>query len=151
MSVAAISGQRTMAESVLVDKSDGRLYLIRDGQAFASFPVRFGGNPEGHKQQQGDQRTPEGKYLLDYKNANSNYYKSIHVSYPNARDRKNARRLGVDPGGDIMIHGQLNGWGWAAPVVQFFDWTDGCIALKDSDMDKVWQAIKPGTPIEIRP
>jgi len=139
------------ADSVLVIKAENRLYLISDGIAFASFRATFGANPVGHKQRQGDERTPEGNYVLDYKNPNSQFYKSIHVSYPNAKDRKNARRLGVDPGGDIMIHGQTNGWGWAAPVAQFFPWTDGCVALSDRDMDKVWESVDSGTPIEIRP
>jgi len=139
------------ADSVLVIKSENRLYLMKDGLAFASFQATFGANPVGHKQMQGDERTPEGHYILDYKNPNSQFYKSIHVSYPNAQDRKNARRLGVDPGGDIMIHGQANGWGWASPVAQFLPWTDGCVALSDRNMDKVWEAVDPGTPIEIRP
>lgn len=139
------------ADSVLVIKSENRLYLMSDGIAFASFRATFGANPVGHKQMQGDERTPEGHYVLDYKNSNSQFYKSIHISYPNARDRKNARKLGVDPGGDIMIHGQANGWSWASPVAQFFSWTDGCVALSDKDMDKVWMAVDPGTPIEIRP
>lgn len=139
------------ADAVLVSKSEGRLYLLLKGEPFASFHVTFGSQPKGHKQAQGDERTPEGHYLLGYKNPDSSYYKSIHISYPNAKDRENARRLGVDPGGDIMIHGQKNGWGWASPFVQFFSWTNGCIALSDRDMDKVWAAVDPGTPIEIRP
>ena len=147
--LSAQSAQK--ADSVLVIKSENRLYLMSDGVAVASYRAAFGANPAGHKQMQGDERTPEGQYVLDYKNPNSQFYKSIHVSYPNARDRKNARRLGVDPGGDIMIHGQANGWGWASPVAQFFPWTDGCVALSDKDMDKVWMAVDPGTPIEIRP
>ena len=145
----AHSGQT--ADMVVVEKSESRLYLMRDGQAFASFRVAFGANPEGHKQQQGDERTPEGKYLLDYKNANSLFYKSIHVSYPNQRDRQEARKRGVDPGGDIMIHGQKNGYGGLSFLVQRFNWTDGCIALSNKDMDSVWDAVQPGTPIEIRP
>jgi murein L,D-transpeptidase YafK len=143
------SGQK--ADAVLVIKSESRLYLINKGKRFASFSVTFGTEPTGHKQKQGDGRTPEGHYRLDYKNPNSDYYKSIHISYPNTEDIKNARRLGVDPGGDIMIHGQANGWGWAAPFTQFFSWTNGCIALSNRDMDQVWEAVDPGTPIEIRP
>ena len=111
----------------------------------------FGANPKGHKLQQGDERTPEGQYLLDYKNANSLYYKSIHISYPNERDRQEARRLGVDPGGDIMIHGQKNGYEGLSFLAQWFNWTNGCIALTNKDMDSVWEAVPPGTPIEIRP
>jgi murein L,D-transpeptidase YafK len=139
------------ADAVLVVKSEKRLYLMRDGEQFASFPVTFGGQPIGHKRERGDQRTPEGHYMLDYKNSNSKFYKSIHISYPNRQDRKNAARRGVDPGGDIMIHGQLNGWQWASPIIQLFSWTDGCIALSNRNMDRVWKAIEPETPIEIRP
>ena len=139
------------ADSVLVVKSDSRLYLFHDGKELTSFKVAFGSNPEGHKQQQGDERTPEGYYILDYKNPNSKYYKSIHISYPNAQDRQNARKRGVNPGGDIMIHGQPNGYGGFSTIVQFFNWTNGCIALSNPDMDIVWDTVKPGTPIEIRP
>ena len=147
-----VSGLSSLkADAVLVIKSERRLYLLSKGVPFASFPVTFGANPTGHKQEQGDERTPEGHYRLDYKNPNSKFYKSIHISYPNAKDRASARGRGVDPGGDIMIHGQKNGWEWASPLVQFFSWTDGCVALSNRDMDRVWTAIVPGTPIEIRP
>jgi murein L,D-transpeptidase YafK len=147
----AVGAAAVKADSVLVIKKQGRLYLLKNGERFASFRATFGANPVGHKQAQGDERTPEGHYILDYKNPNSKFYKSIHISYPNARDRANARRMGVDPGGDIMIHGQTNGWGWAAPVMRFVLWTDGCVALSDRDMDRVWAAVDPGTPIEIKP
>jgi murein L,D-transpeptidase YafK len=139
------------ADRVLVDKSESRLYLIRNNEVFASFRVKFGANPKGHKQQLGDERTPEGKYTLGYKNAGSSFYKSIHISYPNASDQEVARKLGVSPGGDIMVHGQPNGWGGYSPIIQLFNWTDGCVGLKNSDMDSVWDAVEPGTPIEIRP
>ena len=139
------------ADAVLVIKNEGRLYLLKNGETVASFRAKFGANPVGHKQAQGDERTPEGRYILDYKNPNSKFYKSIHISYPNAQDRANARRLGVDPGGDIMIHGQTNGWEWASPVMRFVHWTNGCVALSNRDMDRVWAAVDPGTPIEIRP
>lgn len=139
------------ADTVLVIKSEKSLYLLHKGVPFATLPVTFGGQPKGHKQSRGDQRTPEGHYKLDYKNVNSKFYKSIHVSYPNADDKALARKLGLNPGGDIMIHGQANGWEWATAVVQLFSWTDGCIALSNEDMDQVWAAVDPGTPIEIRP
>ena len=139
------------ADAVLVIKSEKRLYLMNKGERFASLPVTFGAKPTGHKQVRGDGRTPEGYYVLDYKNPNSDFYKSIHISYPNTQDRANAQRRGMDPGGDIMIHGQANGWEWASPIVQLFSWTDGCIALSNKNMDRVWAAVDPGTPIEIRP
>jgi murein L,D-transpeptidase YafK len=139
------------ADKVLVIKSEGRLHLLNKGQRFASYRATFGAQPVGHKERRGDERTPEGHYVLDYKNPNSQFYKSIHISYPNAQDRRNARHLGVNPGGDIMVHGQTNGWGWAGPLMQFLPWTDGCVALSNGDMDEVWKAVDPGTPIEIRP
>ena len=139
------------ADAVQVVKSEKLLYLINKGERFASLPVTFGADPVGHKQQRGDEKTPEGKYILDYKNLNSKFYKSIHISYPDQDDWKNAKKTGLDPGGDIMIHGQTNGWEWAAPLVQLFSWTDGCVALSNRNMDKVWEAVDPGTPIEIRP
>jgi murein L,D-transpeptidase YafK len=139
------------AERVVVDKSESRLYLIRDEEPFASFRVSFGGDPNGHKVREGDQKTPEGWYVLDYKVQDSQFHRSIHVSYPNPRDIENARELGVEPGGQIMIHGQPNGWRWLGPFSQFVDWTDGCIALTDNNMDKVWAAVDPGTPIHIKP
>ena len=146
---AGASAQK--ADGVLVIKSEKRLYLMNKGEPFTTFSVTFGANPVGHKQMQGDERTPEGHYTLTYKNPNSKFYKSIHISYPNARDRENARQLGVDPGGDIMIHGLKNGWEWAESLASFFNWTNGCIALSNKDMDLLWEAIDPGTPIEIRP
>jgi murein L,D-transpeptidase YafK len=146
----AVHSEQT-ADLVLVEKSKSRLYLMRQGEVFASFRVAFGSNPKGHKQEQGDGRTPEGRYMLDYKNRGSAFYKSIHISYPSAKDRQEAKKHGVDPGGDIMIHGQKNGYGRLSILVQRFNWTNGCIALSDRDMDLVWNAIKPGTPIEIKP
>lgn len=139
------------ADLVVVSKSESRLYLERAGKRFDSFKVAFGGDSKGHKQREGDKRTPEGRYMLDSKNPNSAFYKSIHISYPNAADRAAAKARGVSPGGDVMIHGQKNGWGWLAPISQLFDWTDGCVALRNSDMEKVWNAVDVGTPIEIQP
>ena len=150
LSAGMVYSEQT-ADMVIVEKSESRLYLMRAGEAFASFHVVFGSNPRGHKQQQGDERTPEGQYVLGYKNAASAFYKSIHISYPNAKDREEARKRGVDPGEDIMIHGQKHGYGHFSAIVQRFNWTNGCIALSDKDMDAVWNAVKPGTKIEIIP
>ncbi len=143
--------QNIKADKVLVLKSKSKLYLQRNGDNFKEFHVVFGANPEGHKQQEGDERTPEGNYWLDYKNKNSVAYKSIHISYPNAEDIKRAEELNVSPGGDIMIHGQLNGFGWFSWFMQFFNWTDGCIAVTNSEIEEIWHAVNYGTPIEIRP
>jgi murein L,D-transpeptidase YafK len=139
------------ADHVLVIKSESKLYLKKDGKIYKTFHVVFGNNPKGHKVQEGDGRTPEGRYILDDKKEDSAFYKAIHVSYPNEKDKKRAEELGVNPGGMIMIHGQKNGAGLLAPITQLFNWTDGCIALSNSDMDEVWQAVDIFTPIEIRP
>ena len=139
------------ADLVMVDKSKRQLHLLKKGEIFATFPVTFGADTKGHKQQRGDGRTPEGRYTLDWKNSNSGYYKSIHISYPDAADKAAAAKAGRDPGDNIMLHGQKNGYEWLESLARFVNWTDGCIALSNSDMDKVWDKIDPGTPIEIRP
>jgi len=139
------------ADLVRVKKSEARLYLVQHGVPFASFHVAFGPHPQGPKSRQGDGRTPEGRYLLDSRNPHSSYYKALHVSYPNAEDRRHAAQLGVSPGGDIMVHGQPNGWGAYAALTQRSNWTLGCIALSNEDMDVVWDSVPVGTPIEIDP
>ncbi len=149
--VSAMVWAGVRADLVVVKKSESRLYLLKSGRVIKSFHVVFGAHPKGHKHQRGDERTPEGRYTLDYKNAHSAFYKSIHISYPNRRDRKRAARMGVDPGGAIMIHGQKNGWDWLSFLSRYFNWTDGCIALSNEDMDEVWKAVGVGTPIEIKP
>ena len=136
---------------VKVDKSDRQLTLIRNGKTIATFSIALGGNPIGHKQQEGDVRTPEGRYVLDFKKADSAYFRAIHVSYPNEADRLRAKVAGVSPGGAIMIHGQRNGFGWLSAITQRLDWTDGCIALSNEDMQRVWDLVQVPTPIEIAP
>jgi murein L,D-transpeptidase YafK len=148
--VAGSLSAQELADFVLVDKSEKALYLYRNGQETDRFSVAFGGNPTGHKQQEGDGRTPEGRYLLDYKKEDSSFYRAIHISYPNARDIAAAKKEGVDPGGLIMIHGQRNGLGWLSWITQRLNWTDGCIAVTNGDMDKIWSKVAANTPIEIR-
>ena len=109
---------------VRVDKSDRRMELLAKGQLLRSYAIALGGSPVGHKQQQGDERTPEGRYVLDWRNANSCCMRSLHISYPNEADKAAASQLGVDPGGMIMIHGQPNGYGWWGWLLQLVDWTD---------------------------
>jgi murein L,D-transpeptidase YafK len=139
------------ADHVLVEKAARRLQLMQRGQVIATFSIALGAAPVGHKVQEGDERTPEGSYRLDYKHAGSNYYKAIHISYPAASDTARARKLGVDPGGAIMIHGQRDGWGWLWRITQRFDWTNGCVALNDAEMEALWRAVDVGTPITIKP
>lgn len=136
-------------DRVFVDKSDRILKLMSDGKVIRSYRIVLGGSPSGHKQQEGDQRTPVGVYTLDYKNEKSIAYRSIHISYPNDEDKARAKSLGVNPGGDIMIHGQMNGFGYLALFNQRRDWTDGCIAVANDEMDEIVDAVTLGTPIEI--
>ena len=139
------------ADMVLVVKSESKLYLLKNQKVLSEYKVAFGANPKGHKQQEGDERTPEGKYILDYKKDDSAFYKAIHISYPNEADKKRAKEAGVNPGGFIMIHGQKNRLGWLSWITQNFNWTDGCIAVSNSAMDEIWESVSAGTPIEIRP
>jgi murein L,D-transpeptidase YafK len=136
---------------VRVDKSERRMELLSKDRVVRTYTIALGGNPIGHKQQEGDQRTPEGRYVLDWRNAKSCCMKSLHVSYPNAEDKAAARKAGVSPGGMIMIHGIPNGWGWWGWLFQMFDWTSGCIAVNDRNMQEIWDLVEVGTPIEISP
>ena len=139
------------AERVVVDKSERRLSLIRGEKVYRSYRISLGGEPVGQKQREGDLRTPEGRYVLDWRNPESCCYKSLHVSYPGAEDQRRAAERGDDPGGQIMIHGQINRRGWLGWLNQFRDWTHGCIAVRNAAMEEIWNAVDDGTPIEIRP
>lgn len=143
--------QTESVDLVRVNKAERKMTLLYKDKRIREYKIALGGNPTGHKQQEGDSRTPEGRYVLDYKKADSAFYKSIHISYPNKQDVESARKRRVKPGGFIMIHGQPNGYEWAEDVTQKRDWTDGCIALKNADMDEVWKLVRVGTTIEILP
>lgn len=134
---------------VRVEKSQRQLQLIGGGQILRRYSIALGGDPVGHKHREGDERTPEGRYVLDWRNPNSVAHRSIHISYPNADDKAAAKARGIDPGGFIMIHGQPNGFGRLGWLLQMVDWTDGCIAVTNSDMDEIWTMVADGTPIEI--
>ncbi|TKT81469.1 L,D-transpeptidase family protein [Aquamicrobium sp. LC103] len=151
LSTLGAASAEPKVDLVLVEKAERRMDLMSGEMIVRSFDIALGGNPIGHKERQGDERTPEGRYILDWRNPKSAFTKSIHISYPNADDKARARKAGVDPGGDIMVHGQSKGYGWWAWLVQYFDWTNGCIALRDEDMNEVWDMVENGTPIEIRP
>ena len=148
-----LHAQGVRVDLVRVDKSDRTLSLIGNGQVLHRFAIRLGGTPTGHKQREGDRRTPEGRYLLDFRKADSAFYRALHVSYPNRDDRAAAHRLGVAPGGAIMLHGQPNGLHLAADSTTTipYDWTDGCIALSNADMTTLWNLVRVPTPIEINP
>ncbi|ABZ76188.1 conserved hypothetical protein [Shewanella halifaxensis HAW-EB4] len=139
------------ADLVIVTKSEASMTLLRQGKVFKKYRIAMGDNPVGHKLTEGDQRTPEGRYLLDYKKSDSAYYRAIHISYPNDEDRLRADALGISPGGQIMIHGENPNSSLSPEEAQMYNWTDGCIAVTNAEMDELWRAIDEGTPIEIWP
>ncbi|OOG76638.1 hypothetical protein BLJAPNOD_03788 [Ensifer sp. M14] len=139
------------ADRVVVHKAKRLLQLYRDGEMLREYSIALGGNPIGHKEREGDRRTPEGLYVLDWRNDKSGYHLSMHVSYPRPEDVTAAAAKGVEPGGMIMIHGQPNYFGWLAFMTQMFDWTDGCIAVTNAEMDEIWNMVPNNTPIEINP
>ena len=141
----------TVADLVVVEKSKHVLQLYADGNLVASFPVSLGSSPLGPKRQEGDGRTPEGNYTLDYRKADSSFYRALHISYPSAADATEAHSRGVDPGGQIMIHGLPNGLRVLGRLQRLIDWTDGCIAVTDEEMEEVWEAVPDGTRIRIEP
>jgi murein L,D-transpeptidase YafK len=141
----------TPAERIIIEKSRRKLTLVRADHIVRVFDIALGSNPIGPKQRSGDSRTPEGEYVVDFKNLYSNYYLSVRLSYPNAQDIARAHRLGVDPGGNIMIHGMPNGVAWPYSGYVGQDWTDGCIAVTNAAMQEIWLAVRENTPVEIRP
>jgi murein L,D-transpeptidase YafK len=138
------------ASRILVDKSERTLVLFSSGRPIRSYPVSLGLNPVGHKRYEGDKRTPEGIYLIDFKNPNSAYHLSLQISYPNERDMRTARERGWDPGGQIMIHGLPAGLIKASAKYDY-DWTDGCIAVSNAAIEEIWRLVDEGTLIEITP
>jgi murein L,D-transpeptidase YafK len=140
-----------VADRVVIEKGARLLHLMQNGKAFRTFKIALGIRPVGDKKAEGDFKTPEGKYMLDHRNPNSEFFLSIHVSYPNSIDRREAARLGVDPGGAIMIHGQPNEPSRSETYYRTRDWTNGCIAVSNSDMIDIWLMTGENTPIEIRP
>jgi murein L,D-transpeptidase YafK len=148
------SVQSNRADKVVVKKSQRKLELHSNGRVIREYRVALGGAPDGHKFRQGDQRTPIGDYILDSRKTDSAFYKSIRISYPNERDKLVARALGyADPGGAIMIHGLPNYVRSENLRRQYLgrDWTQGCIAVQNHEMDEIWQLVREGTPISILP
>lgn len=148
---AGLSATIPVADLIVVRKSERRLYLMRHGEVLRSYRVALGLQPEGPKQRAGDFRTPEGRYLLTRRNPRSDFFLSIQVSYPNDRDVRRARHQHVDPGGSIMLHGLPNSLRHPPEYYAQSDWTDGCIAMSDSDMVELWMMTQDNTPIDIRP
>lgn len=134
---------------VVIEKAKRKMYLISNGETYREFYISLGENPVGHKQERGDDKTPEGRYTIDYRNPYSRFHLSLHITYPSEGDVERANQQGVDPGDEIFIHGVPNGKKKAA--FQYTDWTNGCIGVTNSEMKEIWQLVKNGTVIEIRP
>lgn len=138
------------ADRIVIEKSNRKMYLYRKNLEIASYDISLGNNADaGPKRVEGDARTPEGAYSIDFKNQRSRYHLSLRISYPSVEQKKQAEAKGQSPGGDIMIHGVPNGWAWAAPLFSNFDWTDGCIALTNQEIREVWSLVPIGTKIEL--
>ena len=138
-------------DRVVVYKRERKLVLLSQGKELRSYKVALGGEPVGPKTRQGDHRTPEGSYVLDSRNPNSQFYKAFHISYPNSKDIAAAKKSGVSSGGDIMLHGLPKEYAWVGKAHVLHDWTNGCIAVTNEEMDEIWKLVRVGTPIEIKP
>ena len=139
------------ADRVVVEKSRRELVIYSGELLLKTYKIALGNNPRGHKQEEGDSRTPEGQYVIDFRNLQSSYHLSLHISYPNEVDKTRAAKRGVSPGGDIFIHGLAPTFAWVGSMHIASDWTDGCIAVSNWEIEELWRVIPDGTPIEIRP
>ena len=147
----ALAIQNGPADKILIEKKERRLTLILKDKLLKTYKIALGGNPNGPKERQGDNKTPEGTYVIDSRNKDSRYHISLHISYPNERDRRRAKELGVSTGGDIMIHGIKNGLSWVGDLHTEVDWTKGCIAVTDEEIEEIDKLVPNGTIVEIRP
>ena len=143
--------QKKTADKILIGKKERRLTLLSKGKVLKTYKIALGGNPSGPKERQGDNKTPEGTYVIDSRNKDSRYHLSLHISYPNEKDKKRAKQLGVSPGGDIMIHGIKNGFSWVGDLHTEIDWTKGCIAVTDKEIEEIGKLAPNGTIVEILP
>ena len=141
----------TTIDRIVVEKSARKLSIFQNGQRLKSYPVALGRNPVGAKEQEGDNKTPEGIYNIDSRNPQSDFHLGLHISYPSAVDQARAAERGVNAGFDIMLHGIQNGRGWIGAFHRLHDWTAGCIALTDEEIEELWRVTPDGTIVEIRP
>ncbi len=139
------------ADRILVEKAARTLTLFRGTTPLTIYRVALGREPVGPKREEGDHRTPEGFYTIDRRKPDSDFHLALHISYPNQEDVAQASARGVSPGSDIMIHGLPNGYGWIGALHRRKDWTDGCVAVTDQEIEEIWRAVPDGTAIEIRP
>ncbi len=147
----AIPAALPHADHVVVKKSARTLVLMRQGRVIKAYEISLGREPVGPKEKAGDSKTPEGDYIIDWRNPHSKFHLALHISYPGSQEKNQAERGGYAPGGAIMIHGLPNWTGWIRALYEGRDWTDGCIAVSNADMDEIWAAVPDGTPITILP
>jgi murein L,D-transpeptidase YafK len=147
----AIAQALPQADHVVVIKGARTLTLMRQGKMIKTYKISLGREPLGHKEKAGDSKTPEGDYLIDGRNPHSKFHLALHISYPSSQDKMQAERGGRAPGGAIMIHGRPNWTGWIRSLYEDRDWTDGCIAVSNAEMDEIWSAVPDGTPVSILP
>ncbi|BBK30946.1 L,D-transpeptidase-like protein [Stella humosa] len=140
-----------LADRIVVHKMDRRMELVRDGQPIRTYRIDLGWQTLGHKQHEGDGRTPEGIYRIETRNERSGFHRALKISYPNDQDRARARSQGMSPGGLIMIHGQPNNAQSYARAQKKRDWTEGCIAVTNDEVEEIWTLVADGTEIDIRP
>jgi murein L,D-transpeptidase YafK len=138
-------------DRILIQKKKRSLSPMSGNEVLKTYKVALGTEPVEPQERQGDHRTPEGMYSVDRKIPNSQFHKALHTSYPNAADREHARKLGVSPGGDVEIHGLGAEWGWVGSNHTLKDWTDGCIAVTNEEIDAIYPQVSPGTVVEILP
>lgn len=143
-------GNEIHADRILVVKSEHTMTLFSNGKPIQTYKIALGRGHGNAKQREGDHETPEGLYIIDSKNMHSRFHRALHISYPNTDDNNRAKATGVKPGGQIMIHGIQNGLGWLGSLEHEIDWTDGCIAVTDSEIEEISERVSVGTPIEIR-
>jgi murein L,D-transpeptidase YafK len=141
----------TTADLIVIDKSDRTLKIFRTGCELKTYLVALGRNPVGAKEQEGDGRTPEGEYKIDFRKEDSAFHRALHVSYPTPGERARAKKQGVSPGGDIMIHGLPNGMGPLGSLHRTRDWTEGCIAVTNEEIEELWRVVPNGTTVKITP
>ena len=141
----------TTVDRIVVEKSARRLSMFRDGNQIKTYRIALGRNPVGAKQEEGDMKTPEGIYKIDGRNPQSSFHLALHISYPSDKDDKRAAAHDVSAGSDVMIHGIRNGRGWIGAFHRWNDWTAGCIAVTDEEIEELWRVTRDGTTIEIRP
>lgn len=139
------------ANRIVILKSAHSMTLLNGGKVLKTYKVALGSVPVGPKRIEGDHKTPEGDYLIDAKNAHSRFHLSLHISYPSAADQQRARSLGARPGGAIMIHGLAAPFAYLGPLHRQTDWTDGCIAVTNAEIEEIWKLVPVGTRVEIRP